>query len=98
MKLNEALEITEKPRGWSSSSYYRLRSAALRILKANDCEVDVNFSNLDSVLETLNLDVNYQNGVLKNSNRTYKTYITEIKRYIKYNLKNEKKWKIKKAG
>ncbi|MCC7525536.1 MAG: hypothetical protein IT250_11985 [Chitinophagaceae bacterium] len=98
MKLIEALEITEKPRGWSSSSYYRLRSAAHRLLKSNDCEIDVNFENLDSILNTLSLDVNYQNGILKKSNRTYKTYIAEVKRYIKYNLKNEKKWKIRKAG
>lgn len=97
MKLVEALEITEKPRGWSNSSYYRLRSAAMRILKSNDCEIEVNFTNLDSVLNDLKLYVNYQSGVSKNYSRTYKTYITEIKRYIKYNLKNEIKWKIKQA-
>jgi hypothetical protein len=98
MKLREILMISEKPRGWSYSSYYRLRSVSSRILNANNCDIEIDLSNMDSVLNMLNLEVRYKDGFIKSYNRTYKTYITEVKRYIKHILKKQKKWKLKKAA
>ena len=87
MKLSELLVVSEKPLGWSNPSYYRVKSVAARILKCNNPEIEVTEVNLDYVLKSLNINVNYKNGRPKVDNRTYKTYITEIRRYILHNLK-----------
>jgi len=87
MKLLEVLCVDKKPKGWSIASYYRARSVSKRILECNNTDVEITNSNLNSVLENIHINVNYKNGKPNYSNRTYKTYLTEIKRYIKYNLK-----------
>ena len=85
MKLIEILTSIERPTGWSKSSYYRLRSAASRVLKLNDGNVEINQDNMNEMLANLEIIINYKNGGIRPNNRTFKTYITEIRRYILYN-------------
>jgi len=91
MKLYEILSINGLPKGWSRSSYYRLRSACSRAKKLNDISSEVNDQNIDIVLNAVNLGIKYKNNAPKHDNRTHKTYIAEIKRYYKYKSKSNKK-------
>ena len=86
MKLSESLAKIEKPTSWSKARYYRARSIRGRILQLNNPEIEVTKFNLDSVLQNLKISVNYRHGGPKHNNRTYKTYISEIKRYMLLNL------------
>ena len=86
MKLDDLLKIKERPTGWSKSSYYRLKSTCNRILNNKHANKEVTIDNIEDIIKDINIEITYKNGEPSLNNRTYKTYISEIKRYIKYKL------------
>jgi len=82
MKVARLLKIRERPKGWSLSSYYRLRSVCRRLQIGNTTPSEVTHENLERFLKSVTVKITHK--VDSKFNRTHKTYFTELKRYFNY--------------
>ena len=89
MKDTDLLNVIERPKGWSKSAYYRLRSICSRVKKGSEKHFNVTDDNLDEFLSSIRIRINRKGPGAYS--RTHKTYISELRRYFNYlkELKHE---------